>query len=59
MAILIRYSTGMCTLCSAPVLFAILDQQSGKPTVAWRTKEAEAFENAGGTRHLDIEPDCR
>jgi hypothetical protein len=49
MAILIRYSTGMCTLCSGPVLFAILDQHSGKPTIVWRTKEAEAFENAGET----------
>jgi hypothetical protein len=49
MAILVRYSTGRCTLCSGPVLFAILDQQNGKPTVAWRTKEGEAFENTGET----------
>jgi hypothetical protein len=49
MAILIQYSTGMCTFCVGPVVFAILDQQSGRPTVAWKTESGEAFENAGET----------
>jgi len=47
MAVLIRYSTGMCTFCVNNVIVAILDPQDGKINVRWRTEEIEAFDNDG------------
>lgn len=39
---------GNCTFCN-PILFAIIDQQSGNLTVAWMTKPLEAHANASET----------
>ncbi len=47
MAIIIHYSTGMCTFCVGNVIFAILDRQKEKVKIAWRSEEGEAFTTHG------------
>jgi len=47
MAVLIHYSTGMCTFCIGTVIFAILDKQKGEVRIAWRTEKQEAFNTHG------------
>lgn len=47
MAVLLVYSTGMCTFCVDNAIFAILGRQDGKVKVRWRTEEIEAFDNDG------------
>jgi len=42
MAVLIVYSTGMCTSCVDNVIFAILDKQNGKVRIAWRSERGFA-----------------
>jgi len=44
MAVVVSYSTGMCTFCIGTVILGILDKQKGKVRIAWRTEEQEAFE---------------
>lgn len=47
MAVLVRYSTGMCTFCVNNVVIAVLGQQKGKAKIAWRTVDDDAFDNDG------------
>jgi hypothetical protein len=45
MAVLIIYSTGICTMCVNRTVFGILDRQNGKVTLSWRSEEG--FDNGG------------
>jgi hypothetical protein len=40
LAVLIHYSTGMCTFCSDQAMFAILDKDNEKVRVAWKNEDA-------------------
>jgi hypothetical protein len=43
LAVLIDYSTGMCTLCNGQAMFAILDKDNEKVRVAWKKEEGLSF----------------
>jgi tetratricopeptide (TPR) repeat protein len=49
MAVLINFSTGLCTSCGGQIIFAILDQQKGKVRIRWSTKENEGYDRDGPT----------
>jgi hypothetical protein len=45
MAILLRYSDGLCNYCVNQLIAAILDDHKGKLRIPWKTKENSAFDN--------------
>lgn len=49
MAVLLRYSDGVCDFCVDKVIVAILDGQKGKLRIPWRTKEHSVFDNGRTT----------
>lgn len=49
LAVLVLYSTGLCTSCGGQAIVAILDKHNAQLGVPWSTKEGEAYDRDGTT----------